>query len=738
MCGFAGFVSFSDSQLTRDQRSDILDQMGTVLSRRGPDEQTTYDDGYLSFVFRRLSIVDVENGSQPIWNEDDSMFISVNGEIYNHQLIRDQLQPKHQFSTQSDSEAVLHLFEEDGTECFSQLNGMFAVMLYDTKTQCITLARDRLGIKPLYWAKTEDGFIFASELKALLLHPDCPREVNWRELDLRVTQQKRQVSTYLKDVHHLDAGSILSISNSGELSPQVYWTLDEHFRHEDDTFDAEQASDEYERLITDSTIKRLMSDVPVGLFLSGGIDSSLLAAIAAKSKKDLHCFTVVENTTVASGDAPQAVKVAEELGVPLYAAHFDYSEIAQNFTLRDLERMIVMIESPRFNPEWFFKSELHRFAKQQVPDLKVVLLGQGADEFAGGYSNRAGSNYEDWNDYLSREVAEDIRLHFGYEKGIADDLSELINLKHFDHDLDSRAMDYHEKMLLHVYQMQHFNLWHEDRSSSFNGVEARVPFLDHRLIEFLAGIPDSNLGHMFWDKAVVRQALVNNMDTYPQDREKVGFISTEHHSTIDKMVLMMATNIYSAFRVLYLEMEDQPLFLENKLDELYEVAQGGNNESILYAWKLMTMMSLAVFEKFCRNPQVYLNFVNEVDRPLCRRLSQNELSRLDELYPQETVGRQQWTLSSTFRIPERVRLLSGLDTDNQSTDLYLYMNGYINKTLTIPHKDIWVVDMLGRMANQNEGATDVQHWSNEMKTKPDILVDALNYLIDQGFLERTT
>ena len=400
MCGFAGFINFSESHLTPERRSEILDKMGTVLSRRGPDEQTVFDDGHLSFVFRRLSIVDVENGSQPIWNEDDSMLISVNGEIYNHQLIRDQLQSQHHFSTQSDSEAVLHLFEEDGMECFSKLNGMFAVMLYDTKTHCLTLARDRLGIKPLYWAKTETGFIFASELKALLLHPDCPREINWRELDLDVMQQKRPVSTYLRDVHHLTAGSYLSVTSSGELSSQVYWKLDDHFQHEDGQFDPEQAhakyeellvdstikrlmSDvpvglylsggpeqahaKYEELLVDSTIKRLMSDVPVGLYLSGGIDSSLLAGIAARSKKDLHCFTVVESTTVASGDAPQAIKVAEKLGVPLYAAHYDSIEIAQNFTLRDFERMIVMIESPRFNPEWLFKSELHRFAKTAGP-----------------------------------------------------------------------------------------------------------------------------------------------------------------------------------------------------------------------------------------------------------------------------------------------------------------------------------------------------------------------------------
>jgi len=521
------------------------------------------------------------------------------------------------------------------------------------------------------------------------------------------------------------------------LSSQVYWSIDEHFRHEDDSFDSEAASREYERLISDSTTKRLMSDVPVGLFLSGGIDSSLLAAIAAKSKKDLHCFTVVENTTVASGDVPTAVKVTDELGVPLYAAHFDYTEIAEQFTLRDFERMIVMIESPRFNPEWLFKSELHRFAKEHVPDLKVILLGQGADEFAGGYSNRVDSGFVDWNDYLSREVAEDVRQQFGIEKGISGELSELINLKHFDENLDSRATDYHEKMRLHVYQMQHYNLWHEDRSSSFNGVEARVPFLDHRLVEFLAGVPDTSLDDMFWDKAVVRQALTSCLETYPENRAKVGFISTEHHSTIDEMVLLMAANIYETFRLLYLEMEEQPLFQAEKLDEIHEIVKSGNNESILNAWKLIAMMSLAVFEKFCRNPQVFLDFMDQDERPVRRRLSRDELGRLDELYPMETVSSREWTLSSTFRIPDRVRLLTGMDSNAQSTDIYLHMNGQVAKTLTIPTEDTWVVDMLERLANDKEHATDMQYWTKETKTNPDDFVAALNYLIGEGFLERT-
>jgi asparagine synthase (glutamine-hydrolysing) len=550
-------------------------------------------------------------------------------------------------------------------------------------------------------------------------------------------QQKRKISTYLKNVHHLEAGSFMSVSPDGDLSAQRYWSLNEHLHHENRQFEADEAVRQYRELIADSTTKRLMSDVPVGLYLSGGIDSSLLAAIAARSEKNLHCFTVVENTTVSSGDAPQAVKVTGALGIPLYAAHFDVNEFAENFTLRDFERMIVMIESPRFNPEWLFKCELHRFAKQQVPGLKVVLLGQGADEFAGGYSNREGTHFENWNDYLAREVSAEVRSQFSQEQGIPVDLSELINLNHFDRNLDSRSMDYHEKMLLLVSQMQHFNLWHEDRSSSFYGLEARVPFLDHRLVEFLAGFPDHSLERMFWDKSVVREVLALTLEDYPKDRKKVPFIATEDYSTIDSMVLLMAMNLYPAFRMLYLEMDDNPLFRATGLDEIHDSVKNRDDESIESAWRMMAMMSVAVFEKFCRNPKVFLDFVEDDQGPVCRRLTQDELDRLDELYPDEAAGARQWTLSSTVRIPDRVRLLSGLDANEQDTDLFLHRNDQVAKTLTIPHRDAWVVNLLERLANHQGGPSDIEYWSNEMKVTPQNLCEALDYLVGEGFLEKT-
>jgi len=190
VCGIAGFLRFQKQKFDLERRQQILNDMGSAIARRGPDEQTFYDDEMLSFVFRRLSIIDVDGGQQPIWNEDRSIFVAVNGEIYNHRELREPLKANHTFRTESDSEVVLHLYEEYGEACFERLNGMFAIVLWDTKRKKLLLARDPLGVKPLYYTLVDEGLIFASELKALLVHPDCPRELAWNDLDIIGVQQK--------------------------------------------------------------------------------------------------------------------------------------------------------------------------------------------------------------------------------------------------------------------------------------------------------------------------------------------------------------------------------------------------------------------------------------------------------------------------------------------------------------------------------------------------------------------
>jgi len=294
MCGFAGQLNLDGLASDKSQRLSWLRAMGQQLERRGPDDEQFYDDGFLSLVFRRLSIIDLDGGRQPLWNEDHSVMAVVNGEIYNHQEIRSQLQigqlgDRHQFSTRSDSEVVVHLYEDRGTALMEVLNGMFALLVWDTRNRRLLLARDRLGIKPLFYAVVGNTVIFASELKALLAHPDCPRDLDWWAFEGGGGDED-SLPTYIKGVKHLRGGHSLLVEQGKPLSPVSWWQLRDHFRagSEPGEYKTEEYLSQYGSLLRDSVHKRLMSDVPVGLFLSGGLDSTLLAAMAADAQQELH------------------------------------------------------------------------------------------------------------------------------------------------------------------------------------------------------------------------------------------------------------------------------------------------------------------------------------------------------------------------------------------------------------------------------------------------------------------
>src|ERR1051326_7209742 len=181
MCGFAGFVDFQGSRPPCLERHQWLRQMGRQLSRRGPDDEQIHDDDWVSLVFRRLSIVDIAHGRQPIWNEDRTVMVVVNGEIFNYLELRQGLADRHQIKTASDAEIVVHLYEEKGIDALQHLNGMYAIALWDTRKKQVVLARDRLGIKPLFYTQVGSQLIFASELKALIVHPQCPNELDWAQ-----------------------------------------------------------------------------------------------------------------------------------------------------------------------------------------------------------------------------------------------------------------------------------------------------------------------------------------------------------------------------------------------------------------------------------------------------------------------------------------------------------------------------------------------------------------------------
>lgn len=735
MCGISGFISFDPEVLGISQRREILARMSRALARRGPDDAQYYDDGILSLVFRRLSIIDVEGGRQPLWNEDHTIMVAVNGEIYNHEELRAQLSADHEFSTCSDCEVVLHLYEAHGERGFEKLNGMFAVVLWDTKARRLLLARDRLGIKPFYYSETEKGLVFASELKALLMHPDCPGELNWRDLAQVGIQQKEGVSSYVKCVHHLPAGTILSLSTRKRSTITRYWSIDRSMDENVPHGGASEYCEKYRHLVQDAISKQLMSDVPIGLFLSGGIDSSLIAAIAARANNKLHCFTIAERTTISSGDLQQAIKLCKGLGVRLHAAYMDAVEIAQRFRLRDFERMILLMESPRFDPEWLFKYELHKFVKQQVPGIKVILIGQGADEFAGGYSNQMDSHVHDWPEYIRSIIRPSIREFTLANHEIPERFGDYLEDEHLEILAKGSLNSYRTAMKLFVNQLQYFNLWHEDRTSSYNGIEARVPYLDHRLVELLASVPESLHDELFWDKKIVRETLQEQVPSYPREKKKVPFFSIDDDSSIDEMVYLMAKRLYPEFREQYLH-SDETIFDWQVVDELHHKVCSTSGDFLLAAWRVLEIMAIAIFDGIVRNQEYILSLVEESDDNIVRPLTDEELRDAGLLKFNESSHRSPypWTMESRVAIPSGSRLFMSLEDSTPARRIALFEEGSLKQDLSIPDEDGWAVDMLSTLSNMSPTGMTIAGLCERFDVQPGRLVQILEFLKSRGFV----
>ncbi|MCO7224295.1 asparagine synthase (glutamine-hydrolyzing) [Pleionea sp. CnH1-48] len=733
MCGIAGAISFNRPNCEQA----VLELMSQALEHRGPDDESFYHDDFLSLAFRRLSIVDVEGGQQPIWDQENKVFVVVNGEIYNHKELRSQLKNEHHFSTESDSEIVLHLYKEYGVEAFSMLNGMFALAIWDTISNTLILARDRLGIKPMYYAHVSDTLIFASELKSLLLHPDCPKSLDWQDLEIEGLQQKADISTYVKDVHYLPAASFMVFNADQNLKVNSYWSLDSVYGSATDKT-AKQLESDYLALLDDSVEKRLMSDVPLGIFLSGGIDSSLLTALAAKRHTNIHCFTVVERTTYRAGDVQQAKAITEQLGLPFYPIYFDAQKIAENFDLNQLEEMIYLIESPRFDPEWLFKSELHKAAKHYVPDLKVILLGQGADEFAGGYSSFLGSDNQTWQDYLNREVSESVAFYERYNEQIPERFFQYVQSNELErvNGVSNPCANYHKKMALLLNQLQFFNLWHEDRTSSYHSVESRVPFLDHRIVELLASVPESLQEELFWDKNIVRAALQESMSNYPQDKKKVPFFVTDDIASINEFAWTIAANVYPAFKDKYLSQNSS--MSTQSYEKLYQDVIKRCHAKFDSAWQLINLMSLAIFSEYIKDAKTFLaNFQRRQDAPL-PLVQQGDWARLDEAFRQTAASPNSVSClaEDLVNIPEFCEILNPLTEEEGNTCLILLHKGEEIRRIHVNDDFYWVVQVIDEMGRHIREPKSFGYWLGRSKAQEPQFFAIFNDLVEGGFLER--
>jgi asparagine synthase (glutamine-hydrolysing) len=530
MCGIAGIIS-SDK---RKINPKSLKLMGDLLHHRGPD-----DEGFLllenvGFVHKRLSIIDLVTGHQPMSNRDGSLWIVYNGEIYNYVELRSGLISRgYKFTTHSDTEVIIHLYEEYGEKMLPKLNGMFAFTIYDKKRNRVFAARDYFGIKPYYYVFNKDEFIFASEIKAILgIRPSCKKENPEAIYDYINFQFCLGDKTFFKHVKKLLPGHYLVLENINRkprLSVTKYWDLD--FSNIDHSHDESYFADKLLALIKDSVRLQLRSDVPLGAHLSGGLDSSVVSCLASKNSNGrIKTFSGAFDDGRDYDETPYARKVSRYIK----SKYFEIRPTAEDFK-QSIARIIYMMDEPLAGPGVFPQFFVSKLASQNV---KVVLGGQGGDEIFGGYARyliayleqsikeSIFQGNEEVGDLISFEsLLPNLHVLKNYKPlmqsfwsgGIFDSMDkryfDLINRgkdarKVYSSNLLDNAKrydifgDYQELFNLpqtksYINKMIHFDLktllpalLHvEDRTSMSFSLESRVPLLDNRIAEFVSSIP---------------------------------------------------------------------------------------------------------------------------------------------------------------------------------------------------------------------------------------------------------
>jgi asparagine synthase (glutamine-hydrolysing) len=537
MCGIAGIVARGTTLDVERQRRNVS-AMLAAMTHRGPDDEALVVDQERCILgFRRLSIIDVEGGRQPIASEDRRVLAIANGEIYNHRELRDRLAGKHTFASHSDCEVLPHLYEEYGTAFVEHLNGMYGIALWDAGERRLVLVRDRLGVKPLYYHVTPSAVIFASELKGLFAHPDVPVRFDWQHA-LEFTYRRwigfpgQRPTSWFKDIEYLPAGHMVTVARDGDIAERAYWALPREI--DDRPRTEEQWVAGYKELLDDAVRLQLAADVEVGLFLSGGIDSVAIAHLA-RHHGQFHTFSIASPGTFLTGDVQNAADAAAAIGHP---HHEGLMDDGFELTVDSWRELLRVLEQPLATIEQLYKYRLHRFARVVRPRLKVILLGQGSDEFNGGYGyfwlarNASPDAPRDWATFKSSVRRSQMRSMATFGDPQLLKIIEMFNEPILKADyVASFGNQEYEQDYWHYYldmqrhMLQRFNLWHEDRTASANSIENRVPFLDHRLCEYTARMPEAARPSLLWDKSILRRALGSELPDRFTQRPKVPFVT---------------------------------------------------------------------------------------------------------------------------------------------------------------------------------------------------------------------
>jgi asparagine synthase (glutamine-hydrolysing) len=629
MCGITGIV---DSRGSVD--SEVLQRMTNALRHRGPDDEGYYlNDARASgpsvgLGFRRLAIIDPGGGHQPMASEDERLWLVCNGEIYNHQDLRRELEAKgHRFRTQCDVETLLHLYEEHGPDCVQKVNGMFALALWDTWNQTLFLARDRLGKKPLYYRDDGATFLFGSEVKALLQHPSCPRELDRRSLSKYLAYEYVPAPhCIIKGVRKLPAGHSLTWQN-GRADLRRYWDL--KVPAQASSGDESQLAEELRDRFKEAVRLRLISDVPLGVFLSGGLDSSSVVAMMAELRPAAQIKTFAIGFKEKSFDeSSHARRVAEFFGTD------HHEEILGAQTLLEiLPKVWSLLDEPFADASVVPTYLLSRFTRQHVT---VALGGDGGDELFAGYPTFKAHRLADYyrvprtlHERLIRPLAERLPVshaNFSFEfklkrflRGIGSrpEIRDQIWLGSFT-PAEQRALlngvspeidDYEDvvqaekncgstgplERLIYLYckfYLQEDILTKVDRASMACSLEARAPFLDYTFVEFANSIPPNLKLRGLKTKYILKRAMRDKLPPDILARPKKGFgipIAQWLRSDLKHMAL----DTFAEQRI-----RQQGLFDHRAVSRLLDEHLRGKKDHRKQLWTLLMFQSW--FEEYMR------------------------------------------------------------------------------------------------------------------------------------------
>jgi asparagine synthase (glutamine-hydrolysing) len=581
MCGICGIFNYNGKPVSQGN----LIKMNDTMALRGPDDSGIYQKGNIGLAMRRLSIIDLDGGHQPISNEDQTIHVVLNGEIYNYIELRQDLEKRgHHFRTKSDTEILVHLYEEYGTDAVKHLNGMFAFALWDALQKRLWVVRDRLGIKPLVYFKSQKGFVFASTSDALACHPDFNKEIDAESLLLYfMLSYVPTPRTIWKQAQKLPPGHWLLVEDN-QVKTEQYWSLKPQI---ESGRTREDFVEKIQEIFKHSIELHSRSDVPVGTFLSGGIDSSAVTAeFCRRSNKTVHTFTMdFEGKDFNEGN--YAKLVADQ-----YKTEHHFQTLNLDNALEHLEELLPLMDEPMADSAIIPSYILSKLARDQ--NIKVILGGAGGDELFGGYSRY----YQRFRDMLSgrlsavplnfwktlSRIVNPTIGHYGaktWDKGVTFGLGTSgVHLGFFEKLFNNsgnyfKAMELTRNQFSSLSKMENdwgfgygrmlFDVQNylvdnvlavTDKTSMAASVEARVPLLDHRLAELAFSTPEIiNIGSSFLDtKVSLKKAIKSNLPYEVLNRPKTGFngpvydwISRKHSKFEDRILNPRHPAIQSMF-----------------------------------------------------------------------------------------------------------------------------------------------------------------------------------------------